>query len=53
MKCWDRELADFGWSADWARAFADFAEQGLEPARVVCELRRKFYAVQTADGEIF
>jgi ribosome biogenesis GTPase len=45
-------LADYGWTAAFARIFAPHADAGLEPARVVCELRRKFYAVQTADGEI-
>lgn len=44
-------LADFGWNDFFAGAFAQHAAAGLEPARVVCELRRKFYAVQTASGE--
>lgn len=46
------DLADFGWSATREREFAKFATQRLEPGRIVCELRRKFYAVQTADGEV-
>lgn len=44
-------LAELGWNDSFARAFAPHAAAGLEPARVVCELRRKFYAVQTATGE--
>lgn len=45
-------LDDYGWNDFFAAAFAPHAAAGLEPARVVCELRRKFYAVQTADGEM-
>lgn len=45
-------LADFGWNDALAATFAPHAAAGMEPARVVCELRRKFYAVQTADGEV-
>lgn len=45
-------LEAFGWNNDWASRFAPHAAAGLVPARVVCELRRKFYAVQTADGEV-
>lgn len=45
-------LADYGWSDDWAAAFAPHAAAGLEPARVVCELRRNFYAVQTGTDEL-
>jgi ribosome biogenesis GTPase len=44
-------LPEFGWNDPWKTLFAPHAAAGLEPARVVCELRRKFYAVQTADGE--
>ncbi len=44
-------LENFGWNAEWAAAFAPHAEAGHKPARVVCELRRKFYAVQDADKE--
>ncbi len=44
-------LEDFGWNDQWADAFAPHAAAGLQPARVVCELRRKFYAVQDADRE--
>jgi len=45
-------LADLGWNDAFALAFAPHAAAGLEPARVVCELRRNFYAVQTASGEV-
>jgi ribosome biogenesis GTPase len=44
-------LADLGWDDRWATDFAPYAAQGLLPARVVCELRRKFYAVQLDEGE--
>ena len=43
-------LTEYGWNDEWAAAFAPHAEAGYFPARVVCELRRKFYAVQ--DEEI-
>jgi len=42
-------LETLGWNATWAAEFAPHATAGHRPARVVCELRRKFYAV--ADGE--
>ncbi|RRJ97404.1 ribosome small subunit-dependent GTPase A [Opitutaceae bacterium TAV4] len=45
-------LHDFGWDAVWAAAFEPHAAAGLEPARVVVELRRHYYAVQTADAEL-
>jgi ribosome biogenesis GTPase / thiamine phosphate phosphatase len=45
-------LAEFGWNDPLALTFTPHAAAGLEPARVVCELRRNFYAVQTASGEI-
>jgi ribosome biogenesis GTPase len=45
-------LADLGWNDTLATTFAPHAAAGLEPARVVCELRRNFYAVQTAGGEV-
>lgn len=45
-------LADLGWSDALALVFAPHAAAGLEPARVVCELRRNFYAVHTASGEV-
>jgi ribosome biogenesis GTPase len=45
-------LAELGWQEVLARAFAPHGAAGLEPARVVCELRRNFYAVHTADGEV-
>lgn len=44
-------LAELGWDARWADAFAPHAAPGVEPARVVVELRRHYYAVQTATGE--
>jgi ribosome biogenesis GTPase / thiamine phosphate phosphatase len=44
-------LENFGWNAEWAAAFTPHREAGRVPARVVCELRRKFYAVQDADRE--
>ena len=45
-------LRAYGWDDAWAAAFAPHAAAGLEPARVVCELRRNFYAVHTAAGEV-
>jgi len=45
-------LAELGWTEVLARTFAPHAAAGLEPARVVCELRRNFYAVHTATGEV-
>lgn len=45
-------LADLGWNDTLAHTFAPHAAAGLEPARVVCELRRNFYAVHTAGGEV-
>jgi ribosome biogenesis GTPase len=45
-------LAELGWHDALALAFAPHGAAGLEPARVVCELRRNFYAVHTADGEV-
>jgi ribosome biogenesis GTPase / thiamine phosphate phosphatase len=45
-------LADYGWHESLALNFAPHAAAGLEPARVVCELRRNFYAVMTDSGEV-
>ena len=45
-------LAELGWNDVLALAFAPHATAGLEPARVVCELRRNFCAVQVAAGEV-
>lgn len=45
-------LTNYGWTEELARAFASHAAAGLEPARVVCELRRKFYAVELDSGEM-
>ena len=45
-------LADYGWTEELAREFVLHATEGLQPARVVCELRRKFYAVELESGEM-
>jgi ribosome biogenesis GTPase len=45
-------LRSFGWDDTWAATFAPHAAAGHEPARVVVELRRHYYAVQTASGEV-
>lgn len=45
-------LPELGWNDFFATAFAPHEAEGLEPARVVCELRRNFYAVETAGGEV-
>ena len=45
-------LTPYGWDAAWAGVFMPHAAAGLEPARVVVELRRHYYAVVTADGEL-
>ncbi len=45
-------LTELGWTDALALAFAPHAAEGLEPARVVCELRRKFYAARTAADEV-
>jgi len=45
-------LNSFGWDDAWAAVFAPHAALGLEPARVIVELRRHYYAVQTASGEL-
>jgi ribosome biogenesis GTPase / thiamine phosphate phosphatase len=44
-------LVDYGWSQHWEDCFQAFKNEGFEPARVVCELRRRFYAVQTSEEE--
>ena len=44
-------LAELGWTDTLAKAFAPHAVPGVEPARVVVELRRHYYAVQTVSGE--
>ena len=46
------ELEAFGWDAGWEAAFAPHAAAGLEPARIVVELRRHYYGVQLACGEL-
>lgn len=45
-------LTVYGWNEAWASAFAPYAAEGLEPGRVVCELRRRFYAIQLESGEV-
>jgi len=45
-------LKSLGWDDALASAFATHAEKGLEPARIVCELRRNFYAIRTPAGEV-
>src|SRR6187200_1054927 len=45
-------LSDLGWDEFFASSFVPYAAQGIVPARVVCELRRKFYAVQTESDEL-
>ncbi len=45
-------LHAYGWDDAWENAFARHVSPGLEPARVVVELRRHYYAVQTAGGEV-
>jgi ribosome biogenesis GTPase len=45
-------LHAFGWDEAWELAFTPHRQAGLEPARVVVELRRHYYAVQTATGEL-
>jgi ribosome biogenesis GTPase len=47
-------LAPYGWDPAWAAALAAIPSPppGLEPARVVVELRRHYYAVVTASGEL-
>ena len=45
------DLPALGWDARWQTVFAPHAAAGLQPARVVCELRRHYYAVLTPDGE--
>ena len=45
-------LADLGWNDALAAVFAPHFLAGFEPARVVCELRRNFYAVHTEAGEV-
>ena len=45
-------LDSYGWDAGWSAVFAGHASAGLEPARVVVELRRHFYGVQLSSGEV-
>jgi len=45
-------LDSFGWDAGWSAVFAPHSAAGLEPARIVVELRRHFYAVQTGSDEV-
>ena len=52
MSSFFQTLPAFGWTPERNAEFELYRKQGLEPARVVCELRRKFYAVQSQDAEI-
>lgn len=45
------DLEAYGWNENWAAVFAPYQRDGYRPARVVCELRRKFYAVQDESRE--
>lgn len=45
-------LAPYGWDSAWQDIFSTEIAIGLEPARVVVELRRHYYAVVTATGEL-
>jgi ribosome biogenesis GTPase / thiamine phosphate phosphatase len=45
-------LFAYGWDDGWATAFAAHTTVGWEPARVLVELRRHYYAVMTASGEV-
>lgn len=45
-------LVPYGWDERWASDFAPHVSTGWEPARVVVELRRHYYAVVTAGGEL-
>lgn len=51
MNAAEQAMVGLGWDEGWSRAFAEYGAAGMEPARVVCELRRHFYAVMTVDGE--
>jgi ribosome biogenesis GTPase / thiamine phosphate phosphatase len=44
-------LGAYGWTEARELGFGPQRERRWEPARVVCELRRKFYAVWTDSGE--
>lgn len=46
------QLSSYGWDETWAAAFIPHLAAGREPARVVVELRRHYYAVMTATGEL-
>lgn len=45
-------LAELGWGDAFEAHFGPYAKEGLEPGRVVCELRRNFYAVRTVSDEV-
>ncbi|MBI5381565.1 MAG: ribosome small subunit-dependent GTPase A [Opitutae bacterium] len=44
------ELADLGWNDHFAAAYAPHAAAGLQPARVICELKHA-YALHTGEDE--
>ena len=44
------QLQQAGWNEFWAKQFADFAEKGLSPARVLVQYRHN-YLLWTASGE--
>ena len=44
------DLKDYGWDADFAAKFSDFAERGLAPARVIRQLR-DLSTLVTVQGE--
>jgi ribosome biogenesis GTPase / thiamine phosphate phosphatase len=44
-------LAELGWDDDWQRAFAPFAGEDVEPARVAIEFNH-IYRLYTGSGEI-
>jgi ribosome biogenesis GTPase / thiamine phosphate phosphatase len=46
----DSRLTVAGWNETWAQAFAPWAAQGMQPARVAVE-EKHFYRVLTASGD--
>ena len=45
------ELTELGWDAEWARAFAPYAAEGLIPARVAIEFNY-IYRLYAESGEL-